>query len=85
MNPAPLRAVVDASVAIKIFVPETLSVEAQELFGRFATDGRLSLSAVKRSLGAKGGGGDQRARPYDGPNGLRHFFHPPPSWGNSLR
>ena len=38
MNPAPLRAVVDASVAAKIFVPETLSAQAQEVFARYASE-----------------------------------------------
>lgn len=43
MNPAPLRAVVDASVAVKIFVPETLSAHAQELFARFASESDAAL------------------------------------------
>ncbi|MBI5611754.1 MAG: type II toxin-antitoxin system VapC family toxin [Gammaproteobacteria bacterium] len=43
MNPAPLRAVVDASVAVKIFVPEALSTQAQEIFARFATESGAEL------------------------------------------
>ena len=43
MNPAPLRAVVDASVAVKIFVPEVLSAQAQEIFGRFASENGAEL------------------------------------------
>lgn len=43
MNPAPFRAVVDASVAVKLFVPETLSNEAQALFARFAEDNDAAL------------------------------------------
>lgn len=43
MNSAPLRAVVDASVAVKIFVPETLSTQAQELFARFASENDAEL------------------------------------------
>ena len=38
MNPPPLRAVIDASVAIKIFVPELLSPQAQAIFARFASE-----------------------------------------------
>lgn len=38
MRTAPLRAVVDASVAVKIFVPEALSREARKLFVRFAQE-----------------------------------------------
>lgn len=37
MNPASPRAVVDASVAVKIFVPESLSGQAQEIFAWFAS------------------------------------------------
>ncbi len=43
MNPAPLRAVVDASVAVKIFVPERLSAQAQEVFARFAAEDSAEL------------------------------------------
>lgn len=43
MNPAPLRAVVDASVAVKIFVPETLSAQAQEVFARYASENGAEL------------------------------------------
>ena len=43
MNPAPLRTVVDASVAVKIFVPETLSAQAQEVFARFAAENGAEL------------------------------------------
>ena len=43
MSSAPLRAVVDASVAVKIFVPEPLSAEAQEIFARFATEDGAEL------------------------------------------
>lgn len=43
MNPAPLRAVVDASVAVKIFVPEVLSTQAQEIFARFASENGAEL------------------------------------------
>ena len=34
---------VDASVAVKIFVPEPLSAEAQEIFARFATEDGAEL------------------------------------------
>lgn len=34
----PLQAVVDASVAVKLFVPEPLSAEAQAVFSRFAKE-----------------------------------------------
>ena len=43
MNPAPLRAVVDASVAVKIFVPEALSAQAQAIFARFASENGAEL------------------------------------------
>jgi len=43
VNPAPLRAVVDASVAVKIFVPETLSAQAQTVFARFASENGAEL------------------------------------------
>ena len=43
MNPAPFRAVVDASVAVKIFVPEALSAEAQAVFTRFASENGAEL------------------------------------------
>ncbi len=43
MNPAPLRAVVDASVAVKIFVPEALSAQAQTVFMRFASENDAEL------------------------------------------
>ncbi len=43
MNPAPFRAVVDASVAVKIFVPEALSAEAQTVFARFASENGAEL------------------------------------------
>jgi predicted nucleic acid-binding protein len=39
----PLRAVVDASVAVKIFVPENLSVHAQDVFLRFAREDEAEL------------------------------------------
>ncbi len=45
MNPAPLRAVVDASVAVKIFVPETLSAQAHGIFARFASEDGAELIA----------------------------------------
>ena len=38
MNPVSFRAVVDASVAVKIFVPEVLSAEAQTVFARFVQE-----------------------------------------------
>ena len=38
MKLASLRAVVDASVAVKIFVPEALSAQAQVVFARFASE-----------------------------------------------
>jgi len=38
VNPVPLRAVVDASVAVKNFVPEALSAQAQSVFTRFASE-----------------------------------------------
>ncbi len=38
MNPVPFRAIVDASVAVKIFMPEPLSAQAQEVFARFASE-----------------------------------------------
>lgn len=40
---SPLRAVVDASVAVKIFVPEALSAQAQELFARFGSENDAEL------------------------------------------
>jgi predicted nucleic acid-binding protein len=43
VNPAPLRAVVDASVAVKIFVPESLSAQAQAVFARFASENGAEL------------------------------------------
>lgn len=43
MNPAPFRAVVDASVAVKLFVPEALSAEAQAVFARFASENGAEL------------------------------------------
>lgn len=43
MNPDPFRAVVDASVAVKIFVPEALSAEAGALFTRFAQENGAEL------------------------------------------
>jgi predicted nucleic acid-binding protein len=39
----PLRAVIDASVAAKIFVPEALAAEAQALFARFAAEDGAEL------------------------------------------
>ena len=45
MSLAPLRAVVDASVAVKIFVPEALSAEAQALFTRFGSEDGAELIA----------------------------------------
>ena len=43
MNPVPLRAVVDASVGVKIFVPEALSAQAQTVFMRFASENDAEL------------------------------------------
>lgn len=43
MSRTPLRAVVDASVAVKIFVPETLSSEAQAIFARLASENGAEL------------------------------------------
>lgn len=43
MNPAPFRAVVDASVAVKIFVPEVLSAKAETVFTRFARENGAEL------------------------------------------
>lgn len=43
MNPAPFRAVIDASVAVKMFVPETLSAQAQAVFARFASENGADL------------------------------------------
>lgn len=43
MNPTPFRAVVDASVAVKLFVPEALSAEAQAVFARFAAENGAEL------------------------------------------
>lgn len=43
MSRTPLRAVVDASVAVKIFVPEVLSSEAQSVFMRFAQENGAEL------------------------------------------
>lgn len=43
MSPAPFRAVVDASVAVKLFVPEALSAEAQAVFARFAQENDAEL------------------------------------------
>jgi predicted nucleic acid-binding protein len=43
VNPVPLRAVVDASVAVKIFVPEALSAQAQAVFARFASENGSEL------------------------------------------
>jgi predicted nucleic acid-binding protein len=43
VNPAPLRAVVDASVAVKIFVPEALAAQAQAIFARFGQDSDAEL------------------------------------------
>jgi predicted nucleic acid-binding protein len=43
VNPVPFRAVVDASVAVKIFVPEALSTEAQAVFARFAQENGAEL------------------------------------------
>ena len=43
MISVPLRAVVDASVAVKIFVPETLSTQAQGIFARFASENGAEL------------------------------------------
>lgn len=43
MNPVFLRAVVDASVAVKLFVPEPLSSQAQNLFVRFAQEDDAEL------------------------------------------
>jgi predicted nucleic acid-binding protein len=38
VNAAPFRAVIDASVAVKIFVPEVLSDQAQAVFAQFASE-----------------------------------------------
>lgn len=43
MSPAPLRAVVDASVAVKLFVPEAFSVQAHSVFTRFASENGAEL------------------------------------------
>ncbi len=43
MTPAPLRAVIDASVAVKIFIPEVFSAEAQEIFTRFGSENDAEL------------------------------------------
>jgi predicted nucleic acid-binding protein len=43
VNLAPLRAVLDASAAVKIFVPETLSAQAQAVFARFASENGAEL------------------------------------------
>lgn len=43
MNPASLRAVVDASVAVKIFAPEALSAQVQAMFARFSQDSDAEL------------------------------------------
>lgn len=43
MTAAPLRAVVDASVAVKIFVPEVLSAQARNMFERFAREDGAEL------------------------------------------
>ncbi len=43
MNPAPFRTVTGASVAVKIFVPEALSAQAQEIFARFASENGAEL------------------------------------------
>jgi predicted nucleic acid-binding protein len=43
VSPAPLRAVVDASVAVKIFVPETHTAQAQGIFVRFASENGAEL------------------------------------------
>ncbi len=44
MNSAPLRAVIDASVAVKLFVPEALSAQAHALFARFASENDADLT-----------------------------------------
>lgn len=43
MKSFPFRAVVDASVAVKIFVPEILSAQAQNIFFRFAREEEAEL------------------------------------------
>lgn len=43
MTSAPLRAVMDASVAVKMFVPESHSAAARELLSRFTQDGESEL------------------------------------------
>ncbi|MGH8191931.1 MAG: type II toxin-antitoxin system VapC family toxin [Rhodanobacteraceae bacterium] len=43
MTTPPLRAVVDASVAVKLFVPEDLSLEAHSVFSAFAADDASEL------------------------------------------
>lgn len=43
MSAAPLRAVVDASVAVKVFVPEVHSAEARELLARFTQEDDAEL------------------------------------------
>ena len=43
MNAPPRRAVVDASVAVKLFVPEILSTEAHAVFSGYAADDRAEL------------------------------------------
>ena len=43
MSLSPFRAVVDASVAVKIFVPEVLSGQAQAVFAQFASQDGAEL------------------------------------------
>ena len=43
MSPVPFRAVVDTSVAVKIFVPEVLSAQAQAVFAQFASEDGAEL------------------------------------------
>lgn len=43
MTATPLRLVLDASVAVKIFVPEVLAIQAQSLFARFIAEDDAEL------------------------------------------
>lgn len=43
MNTGPLRAVIDASVAVKLFVPEAFSAEAHSVFAKFSQNSDSEL------------------------------------------
>jgi predicted nucleic acid-binding protein len=43
VSSAPLRSVLDASVAVKVFVPETHSAAARELLTRFTREDEAEL------------------------------------------